>query len=111
MIEKRENCLYCNKKMESKTAKKKFCSASHRLNYHREVKRGTIIVSENKDAFDAPMNHDLISDEMPQWYSETEKNLVTKKGYIIPVKAEKSKVMEEMERRVVEIQKQFLNKK
>ena len=28
--------------MESKTAKKKFCSDLHRLYYHRELKRGTL---------------------------------------------------------------------
>lgn len=44
MIKKRENCLYCGEKMESKTAKKKFCSDLHRLYYNRELKRGTLSI-------------------------------------------------------------------
>lgn len=42
MITKTENCLYCGEKMESKTAKKKFCSDLHRVYYNREKFRGTI---------------------------------------------------------------------
>ena len=42
MIQKRETCLYCGDKMESITAKKKFCSDLHRLYYNRELKRGTL---------------------------------------------------------------------
>lgn len=47
MIKKREFCLYCNEKMESKTAKKKFCSDLHRLYYNRELKRGTLSIDEH----------------------------------------------------------------
>lgn len=47
MIKKIENCVYCNEKMESKTAKKKFCSDLHRLYYHRELKRGTLIFNKS----------------------------------------------------------------
>lgn len=36
MIRKRETCLYCGEKMESVTAKKKFCSAVHKNYWHRE---------------------------------------------------------------------------
>lgn len=36
MIKKTENCLYCGEKMESKTAKKKFCSDLHRVYWNRE---------------------------------------------------------------------------
>ncbi len=36
MIQKVENCIYCNKKMESKTAKKRFCSDKCRVYYNRE---------------------------------------------------------------------------
>ena len=42
MIKKTENCLYCGEKMESKTAKKKFCSDLHRVYYNREKERGTL---------------------------------------------------------------------
>jgi len=38
MIQKTENCIYCGVKMESKTAKKKFCSALHRVYWNREKK-------------------------------------------------------------------------
>lgn len=37
MIKKTENCLYCGEKMESKTAKKKFCSDLHRVYWNREI--------------------------------------------------------------------------
>lgn len=36
MIKKTENCLYCGEKMESITAKKKYCSNKCRLYYNRE---------------------------------------------------------------------------
>lgn len=39
MIQKRETCLYCGQKMESKTAKKKFCSPLHRVYYNRELRQ------------------------------------------------------------------------
>lgn len=42
MIQKRETCLYCGQKMESKTAKKKFCTPLHRVYYNRELNRGAI---------------------------------------------------------------------
>jgi hypothetical protein len=38
MIKKSEYCLYCGEKMESKTAKKKFCSDLHRVYWNREQK-------------------------------------------------------------------------
>lgn len=38
MIKKRETCKYCGEKMESKTAKKQFCSEQHRIYYFREMK-------------------------------------------------------------------------
>jgi len=46
MIKKTENCLYCGEKMESKTAKKKFCSTLHRVYYNREL--ANKILSETK---------------------------------------------------------------
>jgi hypothetical protein len=38
MIKKTENCIYCGEKMESVTAKKKFCSPLHRVYWNREQK-------------------------------------------------------------------------
>jgi hypothetical protein len=41
MIKKIENCLYCGEKMESITAKKKFCSPKCRVYFSRTIiKRG-----------------------------------------------------------------------
>jgi len=51
MIKKTENCLYCGEKMESKTAKKKFCSDLHRVYWNREnkvPKPKSIPADENK---------------------------------------------------------------
>lgn len=36
MIKKSDNCLYCGEKMESITAKKKYCSSLCRVYYNRE---------------------------------------------------------------------------
>ena len=38
MIKKKENCLYCGEKMESKTAKKSFCSVKCRVYFNRANK-------------------------------------------------------------------------
>lgn len=38
MIKKLDKCLYCGEKMESKTAKKKFCCDTHRVYWNREQK-------------------------------------------------------------------------
>lgn len=35
IIKKRECCLYCGEKMESKTAKRRFCSDQHRVYFGR----------------------------------------------------------------------------
>jgi len=43
MIKKTENCIYCGEKMESITAKKKYCSDKCKLYFNREknvIKRG-----------------------------------------------------------------------
>jgi predicted nucleic acid-binding Zn ribbon protein len=42
MIKKRETCLYCGEKMESKSAKKLYCSDKCRIYYQREKARGTL---------------------------------------------------------------------
>jgi hypothetical protein len=39
MIKKSEKCLYCGIEMESKTAKKKFCSTKCRVYWNRENPR------------------------------------------------------------------------
>ena len=38
MIKKKENCEYCGEKMESVTAKKRFCSQKCRVYFNRESK-------------------------------------------------------------------------
>lgn len=38
MIKKKENCEYCGEKMESITAKKRFCSQKCRVYFNREYK-------------------------------------------------------------------------
>ena len=43
MIKKTENCIYCGEKMESVTAKKKFCSPLHRVYWNRERKAADLI--------------------------------------------------------------------
>lgn len=47
MIRKRDSCLYCGEEMESKTAKKKFCSDKCKVYWHRE----------NKSPLDKPIKH------------------------------------------------------
>ena len=42
MIKKVDCCIYCGEKMESITAKKRYCSAKCRLYFNREKKRGII---------------------------------------------------------------------
>lgn len=51
MIKKLENCLYCGQKMESKTAKKRFCSDAHRVYWNRE-KSIEKILELNKEEID-----------------------------------------------------------
>lgn len=46
MIKKTENCLYCNEKMDSKTAKKKFCSDKCRVYRNRELKYNAVKISQ-----------------------------------------------------------------
>lgn len=48
MIKKKENCEYCGEKMESKTAKKRFCSTKCRVYFNREPKSGGNITVEFK---------------------------------------------------------------
>ena len=48
MIKKKENCEYCGEKMESKTAKKRFCSAKCRVYFSREPKSGGSMTIEFK---------------------------------------------------------------
>jgi hypothetical protein len=48
MIKKSDTCLYCGEKMESQTAKKKFCSTKCRVYYNRELKVQSVSVIVNK---------------------------------------------------------------
>jgi len=47
MIQKSKTCLYCGEEMESKTAKKRFCSDLHRVYYNREKNKP--IIEQNKE--------------------------------------------------------------
>ena len=55
MIKKTENCTYCGEKMESKTAKKKFCSTKCRVYYKREIVRGTLCLPKVGGIFENTM--------------------------------------------------------
>jgi hypothetical protein len=48
MIKKKENCEYCGEKMESKTAKKRFCSDKCRVYFSRESKNAPVIAETAK---------------------------------------------------------------
>ena len=48
MIKKKENCEYCGEKMESKTAKKRFCSEKCRVYFNRKNKSGDMVAVEFK---------------------------------------------------------------
>lgn len=48
MIKKKENCEYCGEKMESKTAKKRFCSTKCRVYFSRESKTEVSVASESQ---------------------------------------------------------------
>ncbi len=81
MIRKTENCLYCGEKMESITAKKKYCSNKCRLYYNRErnaldmpklednIKLEQVVV-KNVEALELPKNDKL---EMPKGLSLEER--------------------------------------
>lgn len=48
MIKKKENCEYCGEKMESKTAKKRFCCTKCRVYFSRELNPEKRIIIEFK---------------------------------------------------------------
>lgn len=48
MIKKIENCIYCSQKMESVTAKKKFCSDRCRVYWNR-MKKGNETINTDLD--------------------------------------------------------------
>lgn len=67
MIKKTENCLYCGEKMESITAKKKYCSNKCRLYYNRERNvlevpkqvdniKPEQVVTKKKEVLESPKN-------------------------------------------------------
>ena len=43
MINRTPYCIYCGERMESKTAKKKYCSDKCRVYFHREYPNGKTI--------------------------------------------------------------------
>ena len=55
MIKKVENCIYCGEKMESITAKKRYCSAKCRLYFNREKTKSLNVNS-------LPINKDNLID-------------------------------------------------
>ena len=75
MIQKIEKCLYCGEKMESKTAKKKFCSTLHRVYWNREQKysesgsvaRNIVEVTDLPKEFDMEKSVEVKHDEPPQY--------------------------------------------
>jgi hypothetical protein len=60
MIKKTENCLYCGEKMESKTAKKKFCCDLHRVYWNREKKISQLVTGDKSDDELLPPSKELI---------------------------------------------------
>jgi predicted nucleic acid-binding Zn ribbon protein len=75
MIKKSETCIYCGEKMESITAKKRYCSSKCKLYYNREknkVKRG------------APFKN------MPPYDKSSPKSVVNSKLEQIPVENHKT---------------------
>ena len=75
MIKKSETCIYCGEKMESITAKKRYCSSKCKLYYNREknkVKRG------------APFKN------MPPYDKNSPKSVVSSKLEQIPVENHKT---------------------
>lgn len=69
MIKKINNCTYCGEKMESKTAKKKFCSTKCRIYYNRELARGTL---------DLP-KLEIQIDKLTAWAKSTELGAIAQK--------------------------------
>ena len=81
MIKKTENCLYCGEKMESITAKKKYCSNKCRLYYNRERNvlevpkqvdniKPEQVVTKKVEVLESPKNDKL---EMPKGLSLEER--------------------------------------
>lgn len=50
MIKKRECCKYCGEKMDSKTAKKEFCSDTHRVYWNREKPKSSKVNVQNNQS-------------------------------------------------------------
>lgn len=116
MIKKRETCLYCGEKMESKTAKKKFCSPIHKLYWHREKERGTLAPSqlelEIKSATIAKENGVVtakIDIKVPEggekWFDERSLKMYQE------FESEKTKeIVESIEKEILEIEKEVIPK-
>jgi len=96
MIKKTENCLYCGEKMESITAKKKFCCPLHRVYWNREQKVEKMITESfenNREEIDKTVN-DILDGGIAITKSDTDGNMER----IDPRSKEGQKVIDTMER-------------
>jgi hypothetical protein len=98
MIKKNENCLYCGEKMESETAKKKFCSDKCRVYFGRELKAK--IAENNKPENKARIleERNTIKSTIPEPFKinpETQNGWDKKENYkiIIPKETKQKKEM------------------
>jgi len=66
MIKKRETCLYCGEKMESETAKKRFCSDKCRVYWKRE-NSNLKFKKSTQESFDGRKSQKVFFDEVGQW--------------------------------------------
>ena len=88
MIKKKENCKYCGEKMESRTAKKSFCSEKCRVYFNRESKYSktktlleiidttgevNILGAKSKIVSKKEMPKGLSIEERIKWLEENEK--------------------------------------
>jgi hypothetical protein len=74
MIKKSETCIYCGEKMESITAKKRYCSSKCKLYYNREknkVKRGAPF--KNMPPYDKNSPKSVVSSKLEQMPVESHK--------------------------------------
>ena len=101
MIIKLENCVYCGKKMESKTAKKKYCSAKCKIYHNRENKlNNTFWVKLYMDKIN------LIMQDMPnlKTIQDALNYLMDNYGKIAPNSADKPKLVELPAKREISVE-------
>lgn len=91
MIKKTENCLYCGEKMESITAKKKFCCDLHRVYWNREksvveLAKGKVteVSAERTEISFTKEQHqkakEVVRNEIEQMIWEEEQKILNKKS-------------------------------